>query len=207
MAKLFESNSSPIGTIMKGVYISNAVIKEVLVNNNLGQYQKDFNYIFKLEKKVNEDIYLVTLFVTGKLYKDTSIPFHFTCLLRACGIEEYPNKNELIDIFSKGEIHPKLIEFFTNKEIKITVFVNDYRKDNPSKLNYKVWDGRQDFSKEMVNIYDVNTPNEDIIKAFQKALKSEYPPLYTPDLLSDKIEENEKTKVDNIIDDEEDLPI
>lgn len=181
MPKLFENTGG------EGIFVSEAKITEVKVNDEPGQYPKDINYIFKVMKKVNDDEYPATVFISGNVMKNDSLSPSITSLLVSCGIHNMPNKETIVDLFSKSSDSPIVTNFFVGKTIKILSYVSGtYTANGEVKPSYKIWDGRQQGFANTVNTYDVNTPNEDIVKAFTKQLKTTYPPKYTPEVLVKK---------------------
>lgn len=183
MAELFKESAGG-----NGIFIQTCRIKE-LKKNEPGLYPKAINYvlILAMNKKDSEETFDKYFYLAGNLLNGAQIPPNITSLLYTLGINEEANADQLVNDLSVSKLTPELKKFFEGKEIKMLSFVSGVYtgNDGTEKPSYKFWDGRQGF-KNVVNVFDLQTPDEDIVEAFKKQLLSNYKPAYTPEVLENK---------------------
>jgi len=183
MAKLASSTPE----FKEGVFITTGKITDVEVGQKFEGNDFAFNLIVTSESKDGNE-YEKTIFVNGKLWKNATIPLNWSNLLYACGIENVKGdlQEKIVDDFSKGILSEELKKFFIGKEIKYLNYVSGTYEDGNGveKPSYKVWNGNGE-GFNYPNTWDVNTPNEDIIAAFEAKVDGDYPPNYTPEVLEE----------------------
>ena len=181
-----------------GMFVQQGIIKEFELNENANdQFQKDFDYIMTVEVEGKEgETYDKKIFVSGKLYKDGSIPTNWTHLLLACGIMDNPDKDIIVDQFGTGQYSEELRDFFVGKSIKFLNYVSGtYEKDGQTRPSYRVWNGNgKGFNYK--NTWDMNTSDADIVKEFEKKLTDTYAPKYTPNVI-DELNNNSSSETDD----------
>jgi hypothetical protein len=200
MAKLASGTSE----FKEGVFITKGKITDVEVGQKFEDNDFAFNLTVTSETKDGNE-YEKTIFINGKLWKNSTIPLNWSNLLYACGINDVKGElqEKIVDDFSKGILTEELKEFFIGKEIKYLNYVSGtYEdKDGVEKPSYKIWNGNGE-GFNYPNTWDVNTPNEDIIAAFEAKLDGNYPPNYTPEVL-EELEGNSGSKASNDDDDDD----
>lgn len=183
MAKLFE----PSG-MMDGVFVQKCTIVNIETNPNMNsEFKKQIDFILTVSvEKDDGNTFEKKHFLSGNLMgQDKSIPPHLTHFLYAIDILGHPNKDAIIDAFSNSVVTEELKQLAIGKQIKLLSYVSGIYtgQDGVERPSYKYWDGRQQGFRGLVATYNVLTPDEQIIEAFKKALKSNYPPKYTPEVL------------------------
>lgn len=168
----------------KGIFVDNYVIVSMEKSQN-NPFNRDINYILKVAKSKEYHSAVVNgetprtyfVFLQGNI-KDNVLPLNVAYFLGAFGITKREDSYEIIKDFVENEGN-LVKEIVVGQEIKLLKYISGVRDGY---LNYKFWLPNMYLR---LNPFKVDTSDEFLIKSFEKALKSKYPPNYTPEVLTD----------------------
>jgi len=193
MAKMFKQSEGG-----NGIFVNKATIVNFEVNENASDaFESDFDFLMTLEfeKKTEEgetpETYEKKMFISGKLWKDQTIPKNWTDLLIACGFEDLEQELQfkIMDDFARGVASKELQQLMFGTKINTLQFVSGtYEKDGVDKPSYKFWN-MNGVGFRYPNLWDAEI--KVVYAEFQKKLKDDYAPPYTPEVLEVPMTESE----------------
>lgn len=194
MAELFDPTKSVGGN---GIFVEKGVIIDLQSNDdNNSQYKKDVDLKVTIQFSRNDtgEPYQKIFFLAGNLMGEKkNIPPHISFFLYNLGISEIgmEESKAITEALASNVVTNSLKDLAMGKEIKMLSYISGtYTKDGATKPSYKFWNGMQEGLRNLINPFDPNTSDEEVIKAFMKKVNSKYPPKYTPEILDESGESN-----------------
>ena len=174
-----QKNFNPNYFVSEAVVIDIAPLSRETLKENFETdkniYDMDFVVTLLLNNYSTQKLYLRT-----NLFHNGTLPPNITHFLLAIDVLTN-NTHEIISDFINGKVHPQLRKNAIGKKIQVLQYSTGTHLMNngAESIIYSIWDGKQYGLSNLINTFDINTPQEKIIEAFEMTLQTKFrPPLY-----------------------------